>query len=401
MASFAWLLPSLIKGSGGHRTILECARALEARGHHCALYIENGGVHAAPNAAAQVQALFDCHFKSVKFGWQQIEPTDVAVATVWYSAAVVRDLSFQCKKLYFVQDWEAGFNPIGDAYLMAENSYLYGLVPITIGRWLPMELQKRFSLHSYFIDFGANLEIYGPRPEIRQELAVCFIYQPEKPRRCPRLGLESLGILKHHRPNVKIYLYGSKLRTNSSVWFEHEHLGLLSLEECNRLYARCQIGLCISASNPSRIPFEMMASGLPVVDLHRENTIYDFPASAMLLSQPMPENLAGSMIRLLDDPQLCRQMGGAGTMFMADRPLQREAEQFCIAAEAVLAGKAPSPLQSVTTYQPTGILTHHYLAELPPHLRDRPFFARSLIHKLPSPLRRMLIALVRRIRSSL
>lgn len=400
MASFAWLLPSLIKGSGGHRTILECALALEARGHHCSLYIEHEGVHATPNAQAQVQSLFGCHFQSVKYGWHQIERADIAVATVWYSAAVVRDLPFQCLKLYLVQDWEACFSPIGDAYLMAENSYLYGLVPITIGRWLPNELQKRFSIRSYFVDFSANLEIYKPCPQIQRELAVCFIYQPEKPRRCSRLGLESLGILKHHRPDVKIYLYGSKERRNPNIWFDHQHLGLLSLEDCNKLYARCQIGLCISASNPSRVPFEMMASGLPVVDLLRTNTIYDFPASAMLLSQPMPECLAGSMIRLLDDPQLCCQMGAAGTKLMADRPMQRESEQFCAAAEAVLAGHTPSPLQSMTTYQPVGILAQHYLAELPPHLREPRSTVRSLIQRLPSPLRRMLIALVRRIRSS-
>ena len=56
---------------------------------------------------------------------------------------------FDCKRLYFVQDFEAYFNPVGDAYLMAENSYCYGLKPLTIGRWLRYKLQNDFVVESY------------------------------------------------------------------------------------------------------------------------------------------------------------------------------------------------------------------------------------------------------------
>ena len=83
------------------------------------------------------------------------------------------------------------------------------------------------------------------------------------------LGIEALGIVKFLRPDVKIYLYGSNIKGN--VWFEHENLGIIPLEKCNALYNKCEVGLCISSSNPSRIPFEMMAAGLPVVDLIHGN----------------------------------------------------------------------------------------------------------------------------------
>ena len=36
-------------------------------------------------------------------------------------------------------------------------------------------------------------------------------------------------------------------------------LGLVSPTACADLYRRCSVGLCVSSSNPSRIPFEMMS----------------------------------------------------------------------------------------------------------------------------------------------
>ncbi|MDA4182763.1 glycosyl transferase family 1, partial [Escherichia coli] len=80
---------------------------------------------------------------------------------------------------------------------------------ITIGRWLRYKLQNDFAVESYHFEFGANHNIYKRVPTIQKEKAVCFIYQPDKPRRCSRIGIEALGIVKHCMPDVKIYLYGS------------------------------------------------------------------------------------------------------------------------------------------------------------------------------------------------
>ncbi|MCB1886659.1 MAG: glycosyltransferase family 4 protein [Rhodocyclaceae bacterium] len=390
MARFAWFIPRLIEGSGGHRTMLEHARALEARGHHCHLYLE--GSHADPGRGANlIEELFGYRFERVSFGWDNVAPADAAVATIWYSAAIVRNLPFDCARLYFVQDWEACFNPMGDAYLMAENSYLYGLTPITIGRWLTHELGARFKVPAYHFDFGANLDIYRPQPQTARENAVCFIYQPDKPRRCSRIGIEALGIVKHHMPDTRIYLYGSSPKEKGNIWFEHEHLGLLPLEACNALYNRCAVGLCLSSSNPSRIPFEMMAAGLPVVEMWRENTLYDFPESAIRLAHQTPECLAESILQLLSSPEQREAMGQAGSAYMADRPLGRETEQFCDAAEAVLAGRLPALGAVSRQYNRAPDTSQHYVGKLPEAIQQRlisPPNAR--VNSLPPTVRRVL-----------
>lgn len=322
MADIAWFIPSLIQGSGGHRTMLQNAYALEQNGYNCHIYLEGCG---EPHQASQlIERLFGYKFKSVRFGWNDIQPAAIAVATIWYSAIIVRDLPFDCTRCYFVQDYEAMFNPMGDAYLMAEISYRYGLIPITIGRWLKHELGKRFQIPACHFDFGADDTIYRPLPGIKREQAICFIYQPDKPRRCSRIGLEALGIVKHRRPDVQIYLYGSSTQDKGHIWFDHQHLGLLKLNDCNALYNRCAVGLCLSSTNPSRIPFEMMAAGLPVVELWRDNTLYDLPPDAVSLSDQTPESLAEAMIQLLDNTEERNAMSKAGIRYMSGRTLQNE-----------------------------------------------------------------------------
>lgn len=390
MAQIAWLIPRLIEGSGGHRTMLEHAQALEGAGHRCHLYLE--GTHPDPSRGQQlIEEMFGYRFASVHFGWEDIPPADAAIATIWYSAAIVRDLPFDCRRLYFVQDYEACFNPMGDAYLMAENSYLYGLIPVTIGRWLKHELGYRFNVPAYHFDFGANAGIYRPLPDTRREKAVCFILQPDKPRRCSRIGLEALGIVKHRMPDVKIYLYGSPARDKGNIWFDHEHLGLLSLQDCNALYNRSAVGLCISASNPSRVPFEMMAAGLPVVEIWRENTLYDLPQEAVALAHQTPECLAESILRILDNPSLAQSMGQTGTAFMASRPLSMETEQFVAAVERVLAGERPTLDPVPRLYQAPPQASGHYVGKLPADIRRRLVAPpNAYVNALPPLLRRAL-----------
>ncbi len=389
MTQVAWLIPHLIHGSGGHRTMLQHAYALQQSGYNCCIYIEGSGTQA--QAAGIVEKLFGFRFQNVSFGWENIQPADLAIATIWYSAAVVRDLPFPCKRAYLVQDYEAVFNPMGDGYLMAENSYRYGLIPITVGRWLKHVLGTRFGVPAYHLDFGADAAIYRPDPNIRRENAICFIYQPDKPRRCSRIGIDALGIVKHRLPEVTIYLYGSPQGEAGHVWFPHTHLGLLSLTDCNALYSRCAVGLCLSSSNPSRIPFEMMSAGLPVVELWRENTLYDFPQAAVRLADPTPESLATALLGLLADPDRRSNMTRAGTDFMATKPLSLESEQFVRAVDEILHGTVASVERMEPMYNSPAIVADEYTHSVPSRLnRQMGHSVRGRLDSLPLPARTVL-----------
>jgi glycosyltransferase involved in cell wall biosynthesis len=331
LKKIAWFIPYPTEGSGGHRTIFQNIQALVNRGYECHAYIEDIGAGDTPgNMKQTIDKYFGTIDTIVHMGFQPKEQYDLIFATAWYTAKFVRDVDQNCKKAYFIQDFEAYFNPMGDGYLLADNSYRYGLMPVTIGKWLSNKMINEFNTPSNYFEFCADNKVYR-KLNTPKEKAICFIYQPEKPRRCNVIGIEALGIVKHLMPDVKIYLYGSKQKTN--VWFDHINLELINIEQCNQLYNKCMAGLCISSSNPSRIPFEMMASGLPVVDIYKENNLYDLPDNGVLLADQTPESLAEALINIITNREKQQEMSSHGVKFMEDKGLDSGFKQFVSAVD--------------------------------------------------------------------
>ncbi len=339
----AWLVPAPLRGSGGHRTIFQNVNALAAAGCECHVFVEapppDAEYHSADSARALVERYFGRVDAKFHVGFALDRDYDVAFATAWFTAEPLKASRRARRKAYFVQDYEAYFMPMSDGFLMAENSFRYGFHGATIGRWLTHRLGADFGMPCSPFDFCADRSVYRPLPGVEREKAICFVYQPEKPRRCSLIGGQALAIVKHEMPDVKIYFYGNDAR--APVSFPFEHCGLVSIDECNALYNRTAVGLCISATNPSRIPFEMMAAGLPVVDVYRENTLYDMPEEAVLLAEPTPESIAHALLGLLRSPDDRAARSAAGLEFMRERDLGRGYGQFTAFVQQLLEGPIP------------------------------------------------------------
>lgn len=333
----AWLVPQPLRGSGGHRTIFQNVAALAAAGYDCHVYLETaapGSELAYADAASGrrvVEQLFGPVAATFHLGFELDRDVDIAFATAWFTAEPLRRQTRARRRAYFVQDYEAAFFPMGDTYLEAEGTFRYGFRGTSIGRWLVHRLGRDFGMAVEPFDFCADRAVYRPLEGMHRDLSVCFVYQPEKPRRCTRLGAEALAIVKAEMPEVRIVFYGNDRRPR--VPYEVEHLGLLSVEGCSSLYNRSAVGLCISTTNPSRVPFEMMAAGLPVVDVHRENNLFDHSDEATLLAEPTPESLAHAILGLLRDADEREARSRAGLEFMADRDLPQGFAQFVAAVD--------------------------------------------------------------------
>lgn len=329
----AWVIPHPGKGSGGHRTIIQNVNALLRAGYECDLFFEEDGVSTSQMVKDKINEWYEPCDAGVFVGFDFKKDYDLLFATGWQTIDFVRKLPAK-KKAYFIQDFEPWFFPMGDQYIITENSYRYGFLPVTIGKWLSHKMQDEFNNPSKYFDFGADLNVYKPLENVKKENAICFVYQPEKSRRCDFIGLKALKILKAMRPDVKIYLYGSNMP--ASFDFECENLNIIPLQKCNELYNKCKVGVCMSASNPSRIPFEMMAAGLPVVELYKENNIYDMPDGGVLLSEPTPEAIASSIAYLLDNEEEAKKLSDFGKEYMKDFPLEKGFKQFLKAVDEMI-----------------------------------------------------------------
>lgn len=334
--NIAWIIPGLLKGSGGHRTIIQNVNALIEDGYKCDIYVEDYDNLYPIELLKKIQDYYGECKADVYSGWNLVKKYDACVATAFNTVDVV--MKADCdKKLYFVQDYEPYFFSMGDYYIQAENSYKNDISVISIGKWLSSKMINEFNLNATYFNFCADLDVYKKIKNIEKEDAICYIFQPKKPRRCDKLALRALQIIQKMRPNIKIYVFGSEKCEIKNL--KVEHLGILPIEECNKLYNKCKVGLCMSASNPSRIPFEMMSAGLPVVELYRENNLYDFPNDGCILADSKAEAIATAMLKILDDDKLQKKLSKNGSDYMKNYPLQKGFRQFVDSFNAVMKNK--------------------------------------------------------------
>lgn len=335
----AWAIPFPGKGSGGHRTIIQNVNALIRHGYECDIYSEAPADVEDATVARLIDEYYEPCAAKVYAGFSHQEHYDLLFATGWQVLNYVKCMDAD-KTAYFIQDYEPWFFPMGNEYLMIEDSYRQGYSPITIGRWLSSIMENTFHTPSQHFDFCADLNVYKPLDNVQKENAICYVLQPEKPRRGTQLALQALKIVKAKRPDIKIYLYGSSMKVD--IPFEADSLGIIPISECNVLYNRCKLGLCFSASNPSRIPFEMMAAGLPVIELYRENNLYDLPDKGVLLAESSPASIASAILHLVDDSEKLKAMSSFGHEYMQNYPLEKGFKQFTRAVDNLIQGASVS-----------------------------------------------------------
>ena len=233
----AWVMPHPGKGSGGHRTIIQNVNALIRAGYECDIFVEEDGVSTSEMVRQKINEWYEPCTAGVYVGFKFEKDYDLLFATGWQTIEFVKKLPAK-KKAYFIQDYEPWFFPMGDQYLITENSYKYGFLPVTIGKWLAHKMEQEFNTPAEYFDFGADLNVYKPLENVEKENAICYVYQPEKPRRCDYIGLKALKLVKAMRPEVKIYLYGSEQVTRP-IDFECENLHIIPVEMQSRNLYEC------------------------------------------------------------------------------------------------------------------------------------------------------------------
>jgi glycosyltransferase involved in cell wall biosynthesis len=110
--------------------------------------------------------------------------------------------------------------------------------------------------------------------------------------------------------------------------FAYEHLGIAPPSELARVYSEGTVGLCLSLTNYSIVPKEMLACGLPCVDVAGRSAEADFGADGPLeLAAPDPIALADALERLIDDRNRWQQRSDAGIEFVREHTWDLAARQ--------------------------------------------------------------------------
>jgi glycosyltransferase involved in cell wall biosynthesis len=136
----------------------------------------------------------------------------------------------------------------------------------------------------------------------------------------------ALAELKRRRPDTRIVLFGTDEVLHAS--FPYEHVSVLSPTQLSWLYSEATVGLCLSLTNFSLMPKEMLACGLPCVELAGVSAESIFGADGPLELAPLdPTRIADALERLLVDRTEWERRSREGIEFVASHTWDRATDE--------------------------------------------------------------------------
>jgi GT2 family glycosyltransferase len=311
-----WVIPDFRRGSGGHMTIFRMIRHLELFGHRCRIWIEAPVFHETGlEAWEEIVKYFQCVEAPVDFvenGFFEASG-DAVIATGWSTAFLAHRAQGFAGKFYFVQDHEPEFYPTGSERLLARQTYDLGLDCICASPWLDQIMSQTYGLWARHFFLAYDHEIYLIADEAAHQarfqpnsdgpLKIAVYARDHTARRCVYLALMSLEHLGATRSDFEVHFFGQDDLPFAETPFPAVNHGVLDAHALAALYNDCHVGICFSATNYSLVPQEMMACGLPLLELDGPSTQAIFPDGVVSLGGPDPLDIAAKLAHLLEDPK--------------------------------------------------------------------------------------------------
>jgi glycosyltransferase involved in cell wall biosynthesis len=339
----AFAIPPFGIGSGGHNTVFQLVARLERLGHTCSLWMHDPTGAREQEWPAVLRRKVVEHFAPVRAPlikeFDHFYGADVVVATGWQTVFPVLLLEGCRARAYLLNDHEPEFFATSMERRWAEESYSQGLYGIAGTPWLRDLYVERYHGRAEAFEYGVDHETYRPRDVARRHDTIVFYGRESTPRRAVALGILALHELHRRRPDVRIVLFGN--REPPDAPFPYEHVGVADSDALAWLYSEGTVGLCLSLTNYSTVPLEMLACGLPCVELDRPSprSVYGADGPVELVA-PTPGALAAAVEGLLDDRARWERRSRDGLAFVAPRTWDRAGEQVEAGLRRALALRA-------------------------------------------------------------
>lgn len=322
---------------GGYKHIFYLAHHLANQGNKVDIYVEPIA-HLAGLSLEEIRNFCEKHFGKSKAvihcGHDNIQKSDIAIATNWPTAYVVNKLVNTNFKAYYVQDYEPSFYESEDSYYTsAEKTYDLPLGIICLGKYLSEILSTRNRIKYPYIDFPLNPAFLSQTPNLNRHLdsekdcSVLFFARPHIPRRNFALGVEVLKKLHLIRPDVKIKLYG--MEEAIKLPFKYENLGILSQSEIVDAMYSSEIHISFSMTNISTVVFEAMACGCATIEadvLAVRSMVED--NKNCLLVQPTSSAFLEALISLVDNYEFRYELAKNGYELVKKLSVENMCQQF-------------------------------------------------------------------------
>ncbi|KQO67477.1 rhamnan synthesis F family protein [Methylobacterium sp. Leaf89] len=358
-----WIVPSFAQGgAGGHMTIFRLVEWLERFGHHQTLWFQNA---AHFDNQAQAKRLLQTwyrpigsrvHVRFLPDDVRQIS-ADVLIATDCWSAYPAAQVQNVKERFYLIQDFEPSFHAAGDLNLIAEATYGFGFAHLCAGTWLLDHMQAR-GVWARAWELCADHTVYSegaPRPAVAaRPIRIAFYAREHTPRRAVALGFAAFEALSERGFPFEVALFGQADLVLQYA-FPHVQHGILTPKELAALYRSCDLGVVFSTTNYSLIPLEMMACGLPVIEIDTESTRAIFKNDEVTFASPMPYAIADAIERLASDPDRQALQRARGLAFTQATSWERSARALEAALFERLGETGFTPVSVATLPAPASL----------------------------------------------
>jgi hypothetical protein len=295
-----FLYRPLESGCGGYRTLLRYINIINLLGESVDIYLDTELVWKKKNYKVSFENIdlikainiindyneIDCKKNNFYSGFKLQKSYDLLLANAYNVAKFVYNQKNLVKNIgYIIQDLEYLFikndktlvNFIKSTYKKEYKYYcLSNFLFNKFSKMFPQNYVKKSIL-------GFDQNIYYDKNE-KRENSILFAYYPNKFWRLPKFVSKLIKLLSK-KYKCYVYPYRIKIKSKNII-----NCGFMTTKELNDLYNRFKIGVVFSISNPSRIAYEMKASGLEVIEYKCICTSFDFDDSFNLINKNIKNN---------------------------------------------------------------------------------------------------------------
>jgi O-antigen biosynthesis protein len=342
----ACVIPPFSRGSGGHTTIFNLMSRLERMGHTVTYWIDDPSGLMDASRGARVRRDVRDWFAPIEGpvfkGFSEWFGADVALATGWQTAHPVALLEGVRARAYLINDHEPEFYATSVEERWAQETYTMGMHHICASPWLADIMRDRYGGTASLFDLSVDTDVYHPTGGERRPDTIVLYGRASTARRAVPLAIMAIAELKRRRPDVRVLSFGDTREIDMP--FDYEHLGVLAPSQLAQLYNEGTVGVVLSLTNYSLIPQEMLACGLPCVDLAGVSAESVFGSDGPVALSPFdPVAMADVIDHLMHDEAEWRRRSAAGLEFVEGRTWDHAARQTEAGLrEALALRQAPS-----------------------------------------------------------
>jgi len=337
--TIAFVITRMVRFHGGQTSILRLGTRLAQKGMKVLYLVYK------PQSVAEMKlcaganlsgyegsfASFDSYVSGI--GKKYVMP-DIVVATSWDTVSYAKKIDTY--RMYFVQDYEPYFYMFGEEFLMSRSTYGQGLHMVSLGAWNKMMIEKEaepvspideISFPYEAREYPAAERDYGSyRDKKKITLAVYVKYYG---KRLPNLIPYILGNTSKELEKKGITLdvrYFGEAGTYKIPG--GKNLGQLNHKELAQLYSEADFGMVASMSNISLVPYEMISTGLPLIEFKEGTYPFFFPEDTAFLASINDRDIAQMLLDALNDPDRIREMNEKAREHMKELSWERTGDEF-------------------------------------------------------------------------